>query len=146
MSQTIDHSVLASLYCYGFRGPSIQYVGNSYLVNALLDDLHSGVQWYTERHLTASVHVRRSIVEVKGAFRHKLCDRLSGSIEPFPNLTCSKCALIPLQNDFRMQVRRESSAVLKKGECSTAGGIQVGYLGMLEVSKHTRMLCKKFKL
>ena len=88
--------------CYGFRSPTVSYSGNFYLVRALLDDPHSSVLWYPEPHLIASIHVREEIIEVRGAFRHRNCDRLAASVQPFLNLTCPKCALIPLQHDFRM--------------------------------------------
>ena len=145
-SESIDHNVLASLMCYGFRGPIVSYGGNFYPVRALLDDPHSGVLWYPEPELIASVHVRKENVEVRGTFRHRNCDRLAIGMQPFVNLTCCKCALIPLQHDFRMRVRREESALLKRGHHSTALGIRLDYLFVLEVSRHTRSLSKKFRL
>ena len=42
-SLKVQHSVLPSLMCYRFRGPTVQYSKNSFLVNALLHDPHCGV-------------------------------------------------------------------------------------------------------
>ena len=107
MSENNPPRSLASLVCYGFRGPNVQYGRNWYVVTVLLDDPHRGVQWYPEPHLRALLDVRGITMEVSGAFRHKKCHCLSLSALSFPNLTCPMCVLVPLENDFRMHVRRE---------------------------------------
>ncbi len=65
--------------------------------------------------------VIKSLVKVGpsvcGAFRHRECVRFSSSGEPFQNLTCSVCARIPQEKDFRMRVVREDrSFISEKGE------------------------------
>ena len=44
MSQSVDKTFLVGLVCYGFCGPSVEYQGISYALNALLNDRHSGFQ------------------------------------------------------------------------------------------------------
>ena len=146
ITQSIDKSFIAGLMCYGFRGPTVQYGGLSYAVNALLNDRHCGVDWYSEPHLRATVHVQGIVVEITGAFRHKQCSRLSMCGDPFPNLTCPTCAHIPLLNDFRMRIKRKDQVVIKRGQRSTGGGIRLGYLSAYEVCKHTKKLSKRLRL
>ena len=57
MFEISNHTSVASLVCYGFRGPSMQYGGNQYLVSALLDDSHCGILWYPEPHVNAEIDV-----------------------------------------------------------------------------------------
>lgn len=116
----VHHDLLASLMCFGFRGPTVKYGRNSYLVTALLDDPHTGGEWYPEPHLITIVDVQGQIENVRGAFRSKKCAHLSVTAKPFPNLTCKNCTLIPFHHDFRMRVKREDRALLKRGQCSTA--------------------------
>ena len=142
----VQYNVLTSLMCYGFRSPSVQYGKNSFLVNVLLDDPHFGVKWYPKPHLSAVVQVQGQMQNIRGAFQHRNCNRLSVTAEPFPNLTCPNYVLIPLQTDFRMRVRREDRALVKRGHCSTTLGIRLDYLSTVEISKHTRKLMKKFRL
>ena len=132
--------------CYGFRGPTVKYGKNLYLVNALLDDPYCGVHWYSEPHLTAVVHIRGQIQNIRGSFRHRNCNRLSVTAEPFTNLTCPNFALIPHQTDFRMRIRREDRALVKRGHHSTALGIRLDYLSTSEISRHSRQLSFKFRL
>ena len=146
MSQIEIQSFLGCLLCYGFRAPNVQYGRHSFGVTGLIDDPHIGAVWYAEPHLTAAVNLEGKLVQVKGAFRHKNCHRLSMSAVPFPDLTCSMCALIPLETDFRLRVRREEYALVKRGYHSTAGRIQLGYLFAIEVNRHTMKLSKKFRL
>jgi len=77
-----------SLLYYGFRSLSIEYGINSYLVSALLNNPHFGVEWYSEPHLSSVVQVRGLIVNVKGDFYYTKCNWLSVIAVPFPNLTC----------------------------------------------------------
>lgn len=126
--------------CYGFRAPTVEYNRNSYLVHALLNDPHSGDDWYPDLHLHAEVDVGGKTVNVNGCFRHKKCSRMSVTIESFANLTCPNCSLIPLQNDFTLRIGREDRALLKRGHRSIAGGIRLGYLSTVEISKYTRNL------
>jgi len=67
-SPNIHHGLLANLLCYRFRALSVQYGGNLFLVSALLNDPHSGVEWYLEPHLNAIVHIRGKIEHVRRAF------------------------------------------------------------------------------
>ena len=83
---------------------------------------------------------------VGGAFQHRKCNRISMPMELFQYLTCSMCAEIPLENNFRMRVRREDQALVKRGHCSTTNGIRLGYLFALEVSMHTRFVSKNLRL
>ena len=124
MSPIIDQRFLATVFCYGFRGPIVEYAGNSYEVTALLNDLHPGVSWYVEPHLNAVVFVNGISVSVTGTFRHKNCMRLSVSGAPFPNLTCSMCACIPVQDDFKRRVRREDRSLVKRGHQTPGSGIR----------------------
>ena len=135
ISLSLEKEIGARLMCYGFRGPAVEYGGNSYLVSSLLNDPHSGSQWYPEPHLSATIQVQDGVVQVNGTFWHRECARLSLSSKPFPNLTCPLCAQIPCQNDFRMRIWREDWAVVKRGHRSTAGGIRLGYLSVHELSK-----------
>ena len=142
----ISSCAIASIMCYGFRGPIVEYGGNSYPVESLLNDRHCGVLWYPEPHLRAKIDIQGQAVLVSGAFCDIHCSRLSVSREPFPNLTCSMYALIPVQNDFRMRIRREEHALIKRGHRSAASGIRLGYLSAVEVCKHTRSLSRKLRL
>ena len=144
-SPNLHHASLASLMCYGFRGQSVKYGSNSFLVNGLLNDPHCGSEWYPEPHLNAVVQVGGQTENIRGAFRHKKCNRLSKTTVSFPNLTCPNCAPIPRLNDFRIRVVREDRALLKRGHRSTASGIRLDYLNTVEISKHTRNLAKKFR-
>jgi len=146
ISQTFDSNLLAAAMCYGFRGPSVEYGGNSYEVIALLNDPHSGVEWYPEPHLVATVQVGIDVVQMSGSFRSRKCRRVSMSLQPFTNLTCPACAQIPRENDFRMRIWREDHALVKRGHRSTAGGIRLGYLSVHEVSKHMREMSTKYRI
>ena len=84
MSPVINGNLLVSLMCYEYRGPTVEYGGNSYGVNALLNDPHSGVKWYPEPHLCVVVEVHSEIVQVKGTFRHRKCKHIVVVLEPFP--------------------------------------------------------------
>ena len=145
-SQEVDRNLLVGLMCYGYRGPTVEYGGNSYVVNALINDPHSGVEWYPEPHLRVDVQICGVVVHVNGTFRHRKCVRMAMGLEPFPDLTCPMCAQIPRENDFRMRIKREDQALVKGGHRTTAGGIRLGYLGVYEVSKHTRELSTKYRL
>ena len=145
-SQEVDRNLLVGLMCYGYRGPPVEYGGNSYVVNALINDPHSGVEWYPEPHLRVDVQICGVVVHVNGTFRHRKCVRMAMGLEPFPDLTCPMCAQIPRENDFRMRIKREDQALVKRGHRTTAGGIRLGYLGVYEVSKHTRELSTKYRL
>ena len=146
MSATLDQSSLRCLLCYGFRGPNVKYGLHSYVVTELFNDPHEGVVWYAEPHLTTAIDLQGKIVQVKGALCHKQCHQISMSAVPFPNLTCSMCALIPLETDFRLRVQREEYAPVKRGYRSTVGGIRLGYLSTIEVNRHIMQLSKQFRL
>lgn len=142
----LDMESLQSFMCFGFRGPNVEYGGLSYVVMAVLQDPHAGVKWYSEPYLHASVQVGDKRVGIAGVFRNRACNRISLSREPFPNLTCSMCAQIPREDDFRMRVRREDRAVVKRGCRTTGRGIRLGYLTMAEVSQQAREVTMKHRL
>lgn len=66
------------------------------------------------------------------------CYRLSRSDEKFQSITCSMCALIPREGDIKRCVVREKQVLLKRGFRTIATGIQVGYLGLLEIIRHCK--------
>jgi len=132
--------------CYGFLDPSVEYSSNLYLVKALLNDPQSSVKWYPKPHLSVVVNVRGQRKNVTCTFCHRKCTHLFVIAEPFPNLTCPNYAFIPHQHDFKMQVVREDPVLLKKGNCSTIGGIRLGYLSIVEISKNTRNIVKKIQI
>ena len=146
MSQTFNKQIVAGLMCFGFRDTSVEYGGNSYAIKSLLNDRHSGVEWYPEPHLDATVVVGNDVVQVSGAFRHRMCHRFSMSGQPFPNLTCHMYSQIPCENDFQMRIQREDHNLVKRGYRSSAGGIRLGYLSVSEVSKYAKELSKKYRL
>jgi ribosomal protein S27E len=78
-SPLLDHSHLLGLMCWGFRGPTCVYAGNTYVVDGLLNDLYFGVNWYPEPHLRQSFQVNNKFVNINGTFRHKECARFSTS-------------------------------------------------------------------
>ena len=79
MSQTFNKQIVAGLMCFGFRDISVEYGENSYAIKSLLNDRHSGVEWYPEPHLDATVVVGNDVVQVTRAFRHRMCHRFSMS-------------------------------------------------------------------
>ena len=115
-------------------------------MTTLLNDPHSGVDWYPEPHLSADVKVRGGLQNVESAFRHKNCKRVSGTSQPFLNLTCLNCASIPRLHDFRMRVLREKVSLIKRGHHSSTGGIRLGYLSISEISGQSRILLQKFRV
>ena len=54
---SVHEDLLASLLCYGFKGSTIYYSSNLYLVDALLDDPHAGVEWYCKPYLSTAIDV-----------------------------------------------------------------------------------------
>ena len=112
----------------------------------MLDDRHIGIVWYPKPQVCQSIVVDGSEVLIEGTFRHKACDRMSGSPHGFQGLTCSMCAAIPNEDDFRKRVIREDKSVVKRGSRTTAAGIRVGYLSHRELSRHNRDVSKKFRL
>jgi hypothetical protein len=134
-----------SYICWGFRGPSCSYGGKPYNIRALVNDAHPGKNWFAEPCLRGEVMLEGGLLTVEGAFRHRNCLRISASDDGFENLTCTKCASIPSEDDFRMRVLREDRAIEKRGTRSTGSGRRVGYLHMLEVNSHSRQLSQKFR-
>ena len=122
-SDSVDKNFVVSFMCYGFKGPIVEYGGFSYSIKALLNDPNFSGQWYPKPHLHAVVHVDGVEITVSGAFRHTKCYCVSLSSLPFPNLTCSMCTLIPSENDFRLRIKREDMALVKRGQRSTTTGI-----------------------
>ena len=139
----LDKSKISLSICWGFRGPSCTYGGAKYSVKSLLADPHSGVEWYTEPHLVGLVPVGSNVIMIDSAFRARDCNRFVVSGEPFPALTCYNCAKIPNMNDFRKQVTREHIRVEKRGGRGTGGGRRLGYLSVIELAAHGRILSKQ---
>jgi len=108
------------MLCWGFRGPTCTYAAISYSVCELLDDPHAGRSWYPEPQLVASFTRNGSVVEIKGTFRHRGCLRVDLSGGGFANFSCSMCAQIPLENDFRRRVVREERSLEKRGTTGTS--------------------------
>ena len=90
--------------------------------------------------------MRSKVVKVNGTFQHRKCICMSMSVEPFPNLTCPMCAQIPRHKDFRIKMRREDHAFVKRGHKSTIGGVRLGYLSAHGVFEHNRELSKEYGL
>ena len=143
---TWDKNEMDLLMCWGLRGPVCLYGGKSYSIDALLFDPHVGKVWYPEPYLEALLRVQDDVVIVKGSFRHRKCKRISLSKEPFPGFTCSMCAAIVFETDFKLRVIREEHAVEKHGSRGTGAGRRVGYLSLFELTSHSRTLAKKLRL
>ena len=123
-----DNPSLLASRCWGYRRPHAIYGGISYSMKSLLEDRHLGVDWYLEPHLNAYVRFYDHDIEVHGTFRHRMCCRVSSSVEGFPDLTCNFCAEIPRLVGFRLSVIREDKSIVKRGSRTSFGGIRVGYL------------------
>ena len=110
-SHSMDRSKCKTLMCWGFRGPFVVYAGKSFEVEGLLFDTKSGQIWYTEPWLKEVIEMDGKCMQINGTFRHKSCFRVSISNEPLAGLTCSMCANIPFETDFRLRVIREDKSI-----------------------------------
>ena len=86
------------------------------------------------------------MVKVSGAFQHVECVRFCTDGKGFQDLTCSMCAQIPQENDFKKKVLREDRAIKKRGSRTTCGGRRVGYLTVAELVRHGMYMRKKLRL
>jgi hypothetical protein len=118
------------------------YAGVQYHVKGLLEDPHARVNWYPEPNLTAVVQRNNSELTVNGNFRHILCRRISVTREPFGNLYCDMCADLVHKWDFH-KVVWEDTAEEKRGTRGTGRGRRLGYLGVCELSAHSRVSLPK---
>ena len=84
-------------------------------------------------------------LKIIGTFRHRNCHRVSINSEPWTNLTCSICATIPFENDFRLWIMKEDKSIIKRGTKTTKFGMRIGYLSLLELTSHSRTVSKKLK-
>lgn len=74
-----------------------------------------------------------TLSKVKGTFRHARCSRFSMTSQPFERFTCSQCATITVQDDFRMRVVREEKSLEKRGLRGTGDGCRLSYLATTEL-------------
>jgi hypothetical protein len=65
--------------------------------------------------------------------------------EAFTNFTCSFCARIPKEDDFRKRVCRESKALEKRGTRGHACGRRLDYLFVQELAFHSQRLVRKYR-
>lgn len=131
--------------CWGFRGPFAVHEGKMFEVLRLLFDAKPGQSWFREPWLQDVVVVDRACVQINGTFRHRSCLRMSMTNEPWKNLTCSECANIPFETDFTFRVVREERALEKRGSRGIEGGRRIGYLTLLELTMHSRIVSKKLR-
>jgi hypothetical protein len=100
-----------------------------YLVKRLLLDLHPGGSWIAEPETKGKVDMgARETKIIEGCFRHKDCKRVLMSGAPFDDLTCTRCAQIPQEVDFRHRIIREELSLEKRGTRSSAGGRRLGFM------------------
>jgi len=64
----------------------------------------------------------------------------------FLNLTYSKCAQIPHENDFTKRVVREDRTLNKRGTRPAARGRRIGYFIVAKLVCHGRDIRKKLRL
>ena len=90
-----DANFLKSLMCWGYQAFHHTYNGFRYVVRGLLGDSISGLVWFSEPHLAASIIVGGEAIEISGAFQHRECVRFYTNGIGFLNLTCSMWIQIP---------------------------------------------------
>ena len=146
LTHSMDRSECKTLMCWGFRGSFVVYAGKSYEVEGLLFDTKLGQNWYTEPWLKEVIVIDGKCVQINGTFRHKSYFRVSSSNEPLASLTCTMCANIPFETDFRWRVVREDKSIQKRGSQSTKLGIRIGYLTLPEMITHSSSVSKKLKI
>lgn len=142
----LDANDVKGLMCWGFRESYCLYNGLSYAIRGLLEDQTRGVVWYSEPHLRVSLIVGGQTLQVSAAFRHSKCARFCTNGKGLLNFTCSMCAQIPQENDFKKKVLREDHAIDKRDTRTTSGGRRVGYLTLGELFRHGRDMRKKLRL
>ena len=89
------------------------YAGVSYSVKSLLNDCHVGHVWYPKPHVVESISLDGSEVQIQSTICHKSFYRLSRLPHGFQGLTCSMCATIPNEDDFKKRVVREDTSIVK---------------------------------
>jgi hypothetical protein len=85
-------------------------------------------------------------LDIKGTFHHQSCVRFAVSKEPFQNLSCCMCYVIPQEKDFRMCVVREARCIEKRGSRGIGDGRRLGYLAVAKLCVHSRRLKKELRL
>ena len=127
---SMDRSQCKMLMCWGFYGLAAVYGGKVIDVSSLLFDAKPGQCWYPEPWLQDVVVLERVCMRINGTFRHRSCLRVSMDNKPWDVLTCSMCAIILFQTDFKFRVLREDKCLTKRGTRSTKGGRRIGYLSL----------------
>lgn len=136
-----------SLLCWGYWRSVCSYAGKMYLVQRLLLDLHPGGSWIAEPETKGRVDLGAGETKIiEGCFRHKGCRRVSMSGAPFDDLTCTRCARIPQEVDFRHRVMREELSLEKRGTRSSAGGRRLGFLQSHELFQYSRHRAYEIRL
>jgi len=74
----------------------------------------------------------------EGCFRHKDCKRVSMDGAPFEDLTCTRCARISQQVDFRHRVMRKKLSLEKRDTRSSAWGRRLGFLQKHELFQYSK--------
>jgi hypothetical protein len=78
------------------------YVGDTGDLSISMLDLHPRGSWIDEPETKGKVDMgARETKIIEGCFSHKDCKRVSMSGAPFDDLTCTRCARIPQEVDFR---------------------------------------------
>ena len=144
--RSIDCEECKMLMCWDFQGPLVQYAGRDFDVTALLFDVKPGQCWYLKPWLQEVLVVDGQSVQIEGTFRHCSCLRVSLNNEPWDAFTCSMCASIPYQIDFKFRVLREDKCTEKRGTQSTKGGRRLGYLSLAELTLHSRSVATKLRV
>jgi hypothetical protein len=93
-----------SLLCWGYWGIECKYAAKSYYVKGLLQDPNLGASWIPKPSTVGEVDYNSASIIVEDNFRHKECMRVLTLGTPFPELTCSLCAQIPQEKDFRNRI------------------------------------------
>jgi hypothetical protein len=140
-----------TLLCWGLwvdtEFERVLWKGLSYDIRGILDDQKGGNVWEIEATTSANVYNpdRDRIVNIGGCYRHKECSRLSVNGGGFADLTCSKCAEIASQDDFRGRVHREADSIVHRGERKTHDGMKLDYLTNLELKNQVHTLNAKHR-
>jgi hypothetical protein len=136
---------VSKILCWGLWREHCSYAQKPYIIKGMLQDPSPGSKWTPEPYTEATVQNMGTPRMINGTFRHKECARVSTSDEPFTDLTCCLCARIPQEMAFRMRVLREDSALEKRGARNTGTGRRLGYLSVVELASHSRIISKKYR-
>jgi hypothetical protein len=123
-------SSIFSLLCWRYWGKAALYSNHVYDVKGLVNNPHLEGNWYPESATKAGFNVGDELFDISGSFRHVKCLRVSVSGEAFTNFTCSFCARIPKEDDFRKRYFRDSKALEKRGTCGPACSRRLNYLSI----------------